>query len=610
MSNEEAAQLLAKSIEQNEEKKGLDIPLQTDGTEYNIENLSQDQKEALADVLSAVRRYCEGHDVNEEKVLRVTVSGVAGSGKSTWINTLVMSIRKIFNNNQTILVYGPTGTAAFNAGGQTLHGGFKLPRKIHKVEASAGTTPYLLRQFRNTLIIIIDERSMLDATVLGLIKSYMQQYAHAGRNPNHPWGGIPIIILVGDDYQLPPILQGAFYALSQTTIVRSKNMTDIHFHVRAAGFDEFLKMGETAIFLEGEKRVIAGQEQFKQILRAVRNEDETEQMTQEDVQTLLELDLDHNKYTPHERKEIEMNATYVFAFKEARDKLNSLKLRSANLNGNPVARIKSKTIRHCGRPVSNESHFDSDRQPNRVLICKDARVTINGYNPDPKNGLFHGSLGIVRDIVFKTGESPNNGDLPIYVLVELYQYCGPELIPGMPRCIPIIPFQARCDRQCCTRTHIPLALAYGKTAHTFQGQNVGPVAPGRPENPIKRIIVDPGTKEFEGKNVGLFYQLLSRATTIGNREDKMSSAIYFQGQNFTRARFQNLTIGAKNQTYKKAELRREWVKYLHDHKIPNNRWTEEDMQQLFSWANETRYDQENLTTIIERQNIRQHRQEL
>ena len=176
MSNEEAAQLLAKSIEQNEEKKGLDIPLQTDGTEYNIENLSQDQKEALADVLSAVRRYCEGNDVNEEKVLRVTVSGVAGSGKSTWINTLVTSIRKIFDNNQTILVYGPTGTAAFNAGGQTLHGGFKLPRKIQKVQASAGATPYLLRQFRNTLIIIIDERSMVDATVLGLIKSYMQQY--------------------------------------------------------------------------------------------------------------------------------------------------------------------------------------------------------------------------------------------------------------------------------------------------------------------------------------------------------------------------------------------------------------------------------------------------
>ena len=605
MTNEEAAQLLAKSIEDNEEHQGLDIPLQTDGTEYKIENLSQDQKEALADVLAAVRRYCEGHDVNEEKVLRVTVSGVAGSGKSTWINTLVTSIRKIFDNNQTISVYGPTGTAAFNAGGQTLHRGFKLPRKIQKVGATAGTAQYLLRQFRNTLIIIIDERSMVEATVLGMIKFYMQQYAHAGRNPNHPWGGIPIIILVGDDYQLPPIMQGAFYALCQSELERTKNMSDFHFHVRAAGFDEFLKMGENAIFLEGEKRVITGQEQFKQILRAVRCEDESHQMTQDDVQTLLELDLDHNKYTPHERKNIEMDATYVFAFKEARDKLNTLKLRSANLDGNPVARIKSETIRHCGRTVSNESHFDSDRQPNRVLLCKNARVTINGCNPDPKNGLFHGSLGIVRDIVFKNGESPNHGNLPVYVLVEIHQYCGPEIIPGMPRCIPIIPYISRCDRQCCTRTHIPLALAYGKTAHTFQGQNVGPVAPGRPENPIKRIIVDPGTREFEGKNVGLFYQLLSRATTIGNREDKMSSAIYFQGQNYTRARFQNLTIGAKNQPYKKAELRRKWVQYLHDHRIRNNRWTEEEMQQVFCWANETRYDDKDLSNMIESKNIQQ-----
>jgi hypothetical protein len=66
------------------------------------------------------------------------------------------------------------------------------------------------------------------------------------------------------------------------------------------------------------------------------------------------------------------------------------------------------------------------------------------------------------------------------------------------------------------REHIPLALAYGKTLHTLQGQNVGPAGPECPENAIQKIIVDPGTRKFEGVNVGLFYQLLSRATTIGN----------------------------------------------------------------------------------------------
>ena len=199
--------------------------------------------------------------------------------------------------------------------------------------------------------------------------------------------------------------------------------------------------------------------------------------------------------------------TFLQTKNQKRQRLNTLKLKMANSNTNPVARIKSKTVKPSGRQVSNQTHFDLDRQPTRVLICKGARVTLNGYNPDPKNGLFHGSLGIVKDIVYESDKSPNIGDFPTYVLVDFYQYCGKELISGMPTCIPIVPHEVRCNFNCCIRTYMPLALAYGKTAHTFQGQSVGPVPPGRPVNAIQKIIVDPGKREFEGNNVGLFYQL-------------------------------------------------------------------------------------------------------
>ena len=55
---------------------------------------------------------------------------------------------------------------------------------------------------------------------------------------------------------------------------------------------------------------------------------------------------------------------------------------------------------------------------------------------------------------------------------------------------------------------MPLSLAWGKTAHTCQGLTVGPSQKGKPENMIKRIVIHPGKRSFEGTNVGLSAQFL------------------------------------------------------------------------------------------------------
>jgi hypothetical protein len=52
-------------------------------------------------------------------------------------------------------------------------------------------------------------------------------------------------------------------------------------------------------------------------------------------------------------------------------------------------------------------------------------------------------------------------------------------------------------------------------AHTFQGQNSGPTPPGKPPNAVQTLVVDPGSRNFEGINVGLFYSIATRATTVG-----------------------------------------------------------------------------------------------
>ena len=262
-------------------------------------------------------------------------------------------------------------------------------------------------------------------------------------------------------------------------------------------------------------------------------------------------------------------------------------LKKVNSLGNPVARIKAKTMKANGALVSNNSHYDTDRQPPKVLLCVGARVCLTGVNLNPLIGLYHGSMGIVRDIVYDDPKSPNTDDLPSYVLVEFVQYCGENFIPGLPRYVPVPAQTVMCNNKCCFRTYIPLTLAYGKTAHTFQGQNVGPVPPGRPLNSIEQIVVEPGTRQFEGIHCGLFYTCLGRGTSLGILEDKLSSAVYFDGKNFCRSRFENLTMSSKNCLYKKARLRKVWVHYLKEHELRRNRWTQEEIQSLFNWAQTT-----------------------
>ena len=173
MSNEEIAKLLPSYVERlGQEVHEMQIPLRSNGSEYKIEDLQSDQQESMAEVLLVIRKYCEGTQINEERVLRLTVAGVAGSGKSTWINTLVTVIRKMFPQDDVISVFAPTGSAAFNAGGETLHKGLGLQvQSANQTDGlSAKKTQYLLARFAKTLVIIIDERSMLDAAMLGMAK--------------------------------------------------------------------------------------------------------------------------------------------------------------------------------------------------------------------------------------------------------------------------------------------------------------------------------------------------------------------------------------------------------------------------------------------------------
>jgi hypothetical protein len=122
------------------------------------------------------------------------VTGRAGTGKSTLLNHLS------HNTSKQIVICAPTGVAALNVGGQTIHSLFRLPIGViadHELEQNPQ-----LRKLLNTIeTLVIDEVSMVNADLLDAIDRSLRQ---ARQRKNEPFGGVQVV-LFGDPYQLAPV---------------------------------------------------------------------------------------------------------------------------------------------------------------------------------------------------------------------------------------------------------------------------------------------------------------------------------------------------------------------------------------------------------------------
>jgi ATP-dependent DNA helicase PIF1 len=124
----------------------------------------------------------------------IFVTGRAGTGKSTLLNHLS------WNTSKQIVICAPTGVAALNVGGQTIHSLFRLPIGViadHDIDQSNE-----LRKLLGTLdTIVIDEVSMVNADLLDAVDRSMRQ---ARQRPHESFGGAQVV-LFGDPYQLAPV---------------------------------------------------------------------------------------------------------------------------------------------------------------------------------------------------------------------------------------------------------------------------------------------------------------------------------------------------------------------------------------------------------------------
>jgi hypothetical protein len=148
----------------------------------------------------------------------------------------------MFKKNDSVLVAAPTGAAAHNIGGQTIHREFKIGiGKGNKWSISKKAKEYLHEKLEHTIAVFFDERSMISQRVLGNTEMNIRHTAHGGGHENEDWGGIPVVVLFGDDFQLtPPCEDGAIDAFSnQGHTEETKN-----------GAYHFIKLGETTLELK------------------------------------------------------------------------------------------------------------------------------------------------------------------------------------------------------------------------------------------------------------------------------------------------------------------------------------------------------------------------
>ena len=154
--------------------------------------------------LETARRYVELTGVS------LFLTGKAGTGKTTFLRHIVSTTAKRH------VVLAPTGVAAVNAGGVTIHSFFQLPFDPYLPEVKELVTEYQMPTSHKSLsktkldiirtleLIIIDEISMVRADLLDAIDMVLRRYRRSSR----PFGGVQLL-LIGDVHQLSPVVTDA-----------------------------------------------------------------------------------------------------------------------------------------------------------------------------------------------------------------------------------------------------------------------------------------------------------------------------------------------------------------------------------------------------------------
>ncbi|MCU0329183.1 MAG: DEAD/DEAH box helicase, partial [Chitinophagales bacterium] len=389
------------------------------------------------------------------------ITGKAGTGKTTLLHKIVS------NSSKNIVVAAPTGVAAMNAQGVTLHSLFFLPFTAYLptnnfVDRQIAVNKHMLikdlrlnsekrKLIRNLDTLIIDEMSMVRADTLDAIDEICQ---HVRQN-NLPFGGLQIIAF-GDLFQLPPVVKQEEKALLQ------------EFYPSEFFFSAHSYQAETWITIELDKIYRQKNQIFVDLLNHIRHQ----ALSPEDVKILA------SRYNPNFKPEEEgwiyLNTHNAQADKINQDFLNKIKKKPTVY----ISRIKGQ-FPSSMFPIAEELIFKEGAQV--MFIKNDIEFPRRYYN-----GLIGKIVKLSEDEILVS--VPDQVE-PISVNKEVWRN---------------IDYKINSDTReveesvIGTFTQFPLRLAWAITIHKSQGLT------------FDKVVLDAGRSFASGQ----VYVALSRCTSL------------------------------------------------------------------------------------------------
>lgn len=397
-------------------------------------------------------------DLIENSKKNIFVAGKAGAGKTCLIKHIMTTTKK------RVVLAAPTGIAAVNVGGQTLHSLFGLPTSpyIPETDAQGNYMPGVdnpsviskwqkskIELFKKLELLIIDEISMVRSDVLDMVSDALCCF----RNSQKPFGGVQLV-MVGDLFQLPPVIDS-----TQWKLLEKKYSTGFFFDSLA-----LKKYGFESIQLQKIYR--QNDEHFISILNNIR----LGFYVENDFESL------NMRYFPrHYGETFDSRETVLCSRKDEAEKINKIGL--DGLPGNPQLFF-----------AELDGDFSKTRMPcENILYLKiGAKVMIT--ENDWENGYQNGTMGVIENMTDSciSVKLFDNRTVNIFKkdwsAIEHYLSNDGKIL----------------QRVTGTCTQFPLRLAYAITIHKSQGLT------------FDQITIDPYCIFAEGQ----LYVALSRARSL------------------------------------------------------------------------------------------------
>jgi len=372
------------------------------------------------------------------------ITGKAGTGKSTLLQLFKDTTRK------KIAVTAPTGIAALNVRGQTIHSFFGFPpyplnkKDIHR---TANFQLYMRLE-----VLVIDEISMVRADLLDQIDLFLR----INRGNPEPFGGLQVVFF-GDLFQLPPVLSNE----TEKNLLQQIYETPYFYsaHVFKDGYD--IRLIELSHVYRQEEY------HFIQLLDRIR----TNEFDADDLEQI------------NERVEVPgLVQDYAIT-------LSATNQVAEQINYNRLHALDTPRFTY---PATIEGSFNPKSYPTDTILSLKQGAQVMFVKNDPSKEFVNGSIGRIHSLG------------PDHIQIQLEHWGGIKMLDIQPLEWHIIKYRLNAEQQLETEItgifrQFPIKLAWAITIHKSQGKT------------FDKIQVDLGRGAFE---FGQTYVALSRCRTL------------------------------------------------------------------------------------------------